>query len=116
MAHVSHLPLQRRTTPSSLPEPPLTAPSSPSSAPDLPYLIWKTLRVKCMWRGAVTPAPPPQQRVWVKGKVGSLPTPTPTPQVEPVFARELLLHSKLHGQVPRWRVPSPASPTASLAC
>ncbi|XP_022448444.1 LOW QUALITY PROTEIN: interferon regulatory factor 4-like [Delphinapterus leucas] len=36
--------------------------------------------------------------------------------VEPVFARELLLHSKLHGQVPRWRVPSPASPTASLTC
>uniref|UniRef100_A0A8C9DZU6 Interferon regulatory factor-3 domain-containing protein n=1 Tax=Phocoena sinus TaxID=42100 RepID=A0A8C9DZU6_PHOSS len=77
MAHVSHLPHQRKTTPSSLPERPLTAPSSPSSAPNLPYLIWKTLRVKCMWRGAVTPAPPPQQRVWVKGKVGSLPHPHP---------------------------------------
>ncbi|XP_061064865.1 interferon regulatory factor 4-like isoform X2 [Eubalaena glacialis] len=65
MAHVSHLPLQRRTTPSSLPERPLTAPSSPSSAPDLPYdpLIWKTLRVKCMWRGAVTPAHPPTKGV-----------------------------------------------------
>ncbi|KAB1262820.1 Interferon regulatory factor 4 [Camelus dromedarius] len=36
--------------------------------------------------------------------------------VEPVFARELLLHSKRHGQLPQWRVPRPASPTASLTC
>ncbi|XP_072800096.1 interferon regulatory factor 4-like isoform X2 [Vicugna pacos] len=36
--------------------------------------------------------------------------------VEPVFARELLLHSKRQGQLPQWRVPSPASPTASLTC
>ncbi|KAJ1076735.1 hypothetical protein K5549_010053 [Capra hircus] len=34
--------------------------------------------------------------------------------VEPVFARELLLHSKIHGQVPGWQVPSLASPTASI--
>ncbi|XP_043334780.1 interferon regulatory factor 4-like isoform X3 [Cervus canadensis] len=36
--------------------------------------------------------------------------------VEPVFARELLLHSKIHGQMPRCQVPSGASPTASLTC
>ncbi|KAM9682756.1 interferon regulatory factor 4-like isoform 5-T5 [Dama dama] len=36
--------------------------------------------------------------------------------VEPVFARELLLHSKIHGQMPRWQVPSIASPAASLTC
>ncbi|CAI9154496.1 unnamed protein product [Rangifer tarandus platyrhynchus] len=36
--------------------------------------------------------------------------------VEPVFARELLLHSKIHGQMPRWQVPGVASPTASLTC
>ncbi|XP_044783687.2 interferon regulatory factor 4 isoform X2 [Bubalus bubalis] len=36
--------------------------------------------------------------------------------VEPVFARELLLHSKIHGQVPGWQVPSLASPTASITC
>ncbi|XP_010840186.1 PREDICTED: interferon regulatory factor 4-like [Bison bison bison] len=36
--------------------------------------------------------------------------------VEPVFARELLLHSKIHGQVPGWQVPSLASLTASITC
>ncbi|KAB0383008.1 hypothetical protein FD755_004925 [Muntiacus reevesi] len=36
--------------------------------------------------------------------------------VEPVFARELLLHSKIHGQMPTWQIPSGASPTASLTC
>nr|XP_019604066.1 PREDICTED: interferon regulatory factor 4-like isoform X2 [Rhinolophus sinicus] len=47
MAHVSHLP--RRTTPSG-PRQPLTAPSSPSSAPDLLYdsLVCVTLRGKCV--------------------------------------------------------------------